>query len=53
VWVCAKVIILKGVSIGDYSIVGAGSVVTKDIENNSLVVGNPARKIGDTKTGYS
>ena len=53
VWICAKVIILKGVSIGDNSIVGAGSVVTKDIENNTIVVGNPAKKIGITRAGYT
>jgi maltose O-acetyltransferase len=38
------------VSIGDEVIVGAGSVVTKDIESNSLAVGNPATVIRKIKT---
>ena len=41
-------IILPGVKIGDEVIIGAGSVVTKDIPSNSVAVGNPARII---KTG--
>ena len=36
-------IILKGVTIGKHSIVGAGSVVTKDIPDNEIWAGNPAR----------
>jgi acetyltransferase-like isoleucine patch superfamily enzyme len=43
VWIGSRVIILPGVSIGDYAAVGAGSVVTKDIPPNCLAVGNPAR----------
>ena len=38
-------IILKGVTIGENSIVGAGSVVTKDIPDNEIWGGNPAKKI--------
>jgi acetyltransferase-like isoleucine patch superfamily enzyme len=38
-------IILPGVKIGDEVIIGAGSVVTKDIPSNSVSVGNPARVI--------
>ncbi len=38
--------IVCGVTIGEYAMVGAGSVVTKDIEPYALVVGNPARQIG-------
>lgn len=45
VFIGAKTIILPNVRIGDDVVIGAGSVVTKDIENNSLVVGSPARKI--------
>ena len=41
--------ILCGVTIGENSIVGAGSVVTKDVSKNSIVAGNPAKVIGKTK----
>lgn len=41
----ARSIILPGVRIGDESIVGAGSVVTKDVPPRSLAVGNPAAVI--------
>ncbi len=44
-WIGEKVCILPGVSIGIKSIVGAGSIVTKSIPDNSLAVGNPARVI--------
>jgi acetyltransferase-like isoleucine patch superfamily enzyme len=53
VWLGLNVIVLKGVSIGDYSIVGAGSVVTSDVESKTIVAGNPARKIGLTKSGHT
>ena len=36
-------IILKGVTIGDNSIIGAGSVVVKDVPKNAVVAGNPAK----------
>lgn len=35
--------IMGGVRVGDYCIVGAGAVVTKDVPNNTIVAGNPAR----------
>jgi acetyltransferase-like isoleucine patch superfamily enzyme len=38
-------IIMPGVTIGDQVIVGAGSVVTKDVPSNSIVAGNPAKAI--------
>jgi len=38
--------IICGVIIGKYSLIGAGSVVTKNVQNYSLVVGNPARHVG-------
>ena len=42
VWIGFNVIILKGVTIGEGSIVGAGSVVTSDVPDWSIVAGNPA-----------
>lgn len=42
VWVGANATILPGVKIGDFSIVAAGSVVTKDVPSGVLVAGNPA-----------
>lgn len=42
-WIGAHVTVLKGVSIGDGSVVGAGSVVTKSIPAGVIAVGNPAR----------
>lgn len=43
VWIGAQVCVLPGVSIGNNSVIGAGSVVTKDIPANVLAVGNPCR----------
>lgn len=51
VWVCARAVILKGVNIGDNAIIGAGAIVTTDVEANTIVAGNPARTIGETD-GY-
>lgn len=45
VWICAKATILKGITIGDGSVVAAGAVVTKDVPPRCLVGGNPARII--------
>ena len=42
----ANVVIRCGVTIGEYAMVGTGSVVTKDVPSYALVVGNPARQIG-------
>lgn len=44
-WIGDKVVILGGVSIGEGAVVGASSVVTKDIPAYSIAVGNPARVI--------
>lgn len=45
VWIGSRVIILPGISIGHHSVIGAGSVVTKNIPANCLAVGNPARVV--------
>ncbi len=45
VWIGAHSVILPGVTIGDHVVIGAGSVVTKDIPSYSLAVGNPCRVI--------
>ena len=44
-WIGAGATILPGVTIGENSVVGAGSVVTRDVESNTIVAGNPARVI--------
>jgi putative colanic acid biosynthesis acetyltransferase WcaF len=44
-WICADAFIGPGVTIGAFAIVGARSVVTKDVLPSSIVVGNPARQI--------
>ncbi|WP_375379490.1 acyltransferase [Hymenobacter volaticus] len=44
-WIGFNVIILKGVTIGEGAIVGAGSVVTKDVPDFAIVAGNPAKFI--------
>jgi len=49
VWIGTRVIILPGVDIGDGSVIGAGSVVTKNIEPYSIVGGVPAKLIRKRK----
>jgi len=44
-WICAHVVITAGVTIGRGSVVGAGAVVTKDVPDNCLVAGVPAKVI--------
>ncbi|MGH1484540.1 MAG: sugar O-acetyltransferase [Geminicoccales bacterium] len=48
VWIGGGAIILAGVTVGDDAIVGAGSVVTRDVPAGVTVVGNPARVMKDT-----
>jgi maltose O-acetyltransferase len=43
VWIGGGAIVLAGVTIGDRSVIGAGSVVTKDVPSDVVVVGNPAK----------
>lgn len=45
VWIGRRVIILPGVTIGNGSVVAAGSIVTRDVEEYTVVGGNPARVI--------
>ncbi len=45
VWIGSNATILQGVTIGDNAVVGAGAVVTKDVEANTIVGGVPARFI--------
>jgi acetyltransferase-like isoleucine patch superfamily enzyme len=45
VWIGANVIVLGGVNIHDGAVVGAGSIVTKDVLPYSIVAGNPAKLI--------
>jgi maltose O-acetyltransferase len=51
VWVGAGVVVLPGVRIGTGSIVGAGSVVTKDVPPWTVVAGNPARAVRSRAVG--
>ena len=44
-WLGAGVVVLPGVTIGDNSVIGAGSIVTKDIPSNVVAYGNPCRVI--------
>ena len=48
-WIGGGVIICPGVSIGNRAVIGAGSVVTKDIPDDAVVAGNPARLIKSSK----
>ena len=45
VWIGGGAIVLPGVSVGENSVIGAGTVVTKDVPANVVVVGNPAREV--------
>ncbi len=54
-WLGAGVLVMPGVTIGDNSVIGAGSVVTKDIPANVVAVGNPCRvlrEIGEKDRQY-
>lgn len=44
-WIATDSTVLPGIDIGDYSVVAAGSVVCKQVENNTVVGGNPAKFI--------
>jgi maltose O-acetyltransferase len=44
-WIASNVVICGGVTIGDNCVIGAGSVVTRDIPSDSFAVGNPCRVV--------
>lgn len=45
VWIGVNVTILPGVTVGENAVIGAGAVVTKDVPDNAVVVGCPAKVI--------
>lgn len=54
-WLGAGVVVVPGVTIGDNTVIGAGSIVTRDIPANCLAVGNPCRvlrELGDHDREY-
>lgn len=54
-WLGAGVVVLPGITIGDNVVIGAGSVVTKDIPSNVVAVGNPCivlREVGERDRKY-
>jgi maltose O-acetyltransferase len=53
VWIGLRAMILPGVTIGEGAVVGAGSVVTKDVAPYAIVAGNPARVIGQRQSGLT
>ena len=50
-WLGANVTVLAGITIGENAIVAAGSVVTKDVPDNMVVAGSPAKVIREIKKG--
>jgi acetyltransferase-like isoleucine patch superfamily enzyme len=53
VWIGARAVILKGVTVGRGSVIGAGAVVTRDVEPYTVVAGNPAVKVKDIQAKQS
>ncbi|MEU9171168.1 acyltransferase [Streptomyces sp. NPDC048420] len=51
VWIGSHVVIVDGVTIGDHCVIGAGSVVTRDLPAWSVAAGNPARVLRDRREG--
>lgn len=49
-WIATNAIILPGVHIGKGAVVGAGAVVSKNVEDYAIVIGNPAKEIGKKRT---
>ena len=44
-------VILPGVTIGEFAIIGAGAVVARDVPSRAIMVGNPARIVGYVEVG--
>ncbi|HLP08140.1 MAG TPA: acyltransferase [Opitutaceae bacterium] len=49
VWLGNRATVLRGVTIGDHAVIGAGAVVTRDVPARAIVVGNPARVVGTVR----
>lgn len=49
-WIGANAVVIDGVTVGEHSIIAAGSVVTKDVPKYSIVAGNPAKVIKNRQT---
>lgn len=45
VWICSRVAILKGVTVGDRAVIGYRSVVRRDVPADAVVIGNPAQVV--------
>lgn len=52
VWVCTGAIILPGITIGEYSVIAAGAVVTKDVPPYTVVAGVPAKVVKRLKEDF-
>lgn len=50
VWVGPSAVILKGVTVGNHAVIAASALVTKDVPNNAIVAGNPARIVREEIT---
>jgi maltose O-acetyltransferase len=48
-WIGAGVIIMPNVHVGKCAVIGAGAIVTENVDDYAIMAGNPARKIGDTR----
>jgi putative colanic acid biosynthesis acetyltransferase WcaF len=48
-WICADAFVGPGVNVGEGAVVGARSVVMRNVERNSVMVGNPARRVAERK----
>ncbi len=53
VWIGSHVVVLDGVTIGSHAVVGAGAVVTHDVPDWAVAVGNPARVVRDRRSAHA